>query len=134
MTPSIVKQLFIACIHFKTNTCQLETKDFLRNITGKIPKLQNFSGEHQQFKTSLGETQITNTHRGGRKLTPFSSGTDFVGLIFVGELSGVDSAGLLRQDVLRVLLFYNQPCLEFYKHQVCAKMQLEFEEPCACKL
>ena len=46
------------------------------------------------------ETQITDTHRGGRKSKRFSPGTDFVGLIFTGELSGVDSAGVLRQDVL----------------------------------
>ena len=68
----------------------------------EIQKLQKFTGEHQQFKISLGETQITNTHRGGRKSKPFSPGTDFVGLIFTGELSGVDSAGVLRQGVLRL--------------------------------
>ena len=44
-------------------------------------------------------TQITNTHRGGRKSKPFSPGTDFAGIIFTGELSGVDSAGVLRQGV-----------------------------------
>ena len=38
-----------------------------------------------------------NAHRGGRKSKPFSPGTDFVGVIFTGELSGVDSAGLLWQ-------------------------------------
>ena len=72
-------------------------------MTGEIPKLQKFTGEHQQFKISLGETQITNTHQGGRKSKPFSPGTDFVGLIFTGELSGVDSAGVLRQGVYIVL-------------------------------
>ena len=30
---------------------------------------------------------------------PFSPGTDFVGLIFTGELSGVDSEGVLSQGV-----------------------------------
>ena len=48
----------------------------------------------------FGETQIATTHLGGRKSKPISPGTDFVGLIFTGELSGVDSAGVLRQDVL----------------------------------
>ena len=62
MKPSIVKQLFIACINFKTDTCQPETKDCLSNITGEILKLQKFTGEHQQFIIFLGETQITNTH------------------------------------------------------------------------
>ena len=57
-------------------------------MTGEIPKLQKFTGEHQQFKISLGETQITNTHRRGRKPKPFSPGSDFVGLIFSEELSG----------------------------------------------
>ena len=46
----------------------------------------------------FGETQIATTHRGGRKSKPFSPGTDFVGLIFTGELSGVDSAGVLRRQ------------------------------------
>ena len=64
-----------------------------------MPKLQLFTGEYQQFKISLGETQITNTYRRGRKSKLISPGTDFVGLIFIEELSGVDSAGLLRQAV-----------------------------------
>ena len=64
-----------------------------------MPKLQLCTGEYQQFKISLGETQITNTHRRGRKSKLISPGTDFVGLIFIEELSGVDSAGLLRQGV-----------------------------------
>ena len=33
-----------------------ETKDCLSNITGNISKLQKFTGEHQQFKISLGVT------------------------------------------------------------------------------
>ena len=78
------------------------TNNCLSNITGKIPKLQKFTGEHQQFKTFLGETPITNIHWGGRKSKPISPGTDFVGLIFTGELSGVDSAGVLRQVVYLV--------------------------------
>ena len=86
MKPFIVKKLFIACINFKTYTCSLETKDCLSNITGEIPKFQKFTEEHQQFKISLGETQITNTHRRGRKSKPFLLGTDFIGLIFTGEL------------------------------------------------
>ena len=64
-----------------------------------MPKLKKITAEHQQFKISLGETQISNTHWGGRKCKPFSSGTDFVGLIFIGEASGMDSE-VLRQDVL----------------------------------
>ena len=62
----------------------------LNETKTKIPKLQKFTGEDQQFKISLGETQITNTHRGGRKSKPISPGTDFAGLIFTEELSGVD--------------------------------------------
>ena len=49
----------------------------------------------------FGETQIATTHRGGRKSKPFSPGTDFVGLIFTEELSGMDSARVLKQGVLR---------------------------------
>ena len=101
MKPSVVKQLFTACINFKTDTCQPGTKDCLSNITGEIPKFQKFIEEHQQFTISLGETQITNTHREGRKSKPFPPGTDFVGLIFTEELSRVDSAGVLRQGVLK---------------------------------
>ena len=71
----------------------------MSNITGQIPKLQKFTGEHQRFKISLGENQITNTHWGGRKSKPFSPGIDFVRLTFTRELSGVDSAGVLRQGV-----------------------------------
>ena len=48
---------------------------------------------------SLGVTQITNAHPGGTMTEPFSPGTDFVGLIFTGELSGVDSGGVLSQGV-----------------------------------
>ena len=47
-------------------------------------------------------TQIANTHRVGWKSKPFLLGTDFAGLIFTGELSGVDSAGVLRQGVAEV--------------------------------
>ena len=48
---------------------------------------------------SLGVTQITNAHPGGTMTEPFSPGTDFVGLIFTGDLSGVDSGGVLSQGV-----------------------------------
>ena len=47
-------------------------------------------------------TQNANTHRVGWKSKPFLLGTDFAGLIFTGELSGVDSAGVLRQGVAEV--------------------------------
>ena len=67
MKSSVVKQLFIACINFKTDACQPGTKDCLSNITGAILKLQKSTGEHQQLTISLGKTQITSTHRGGRK-------------------------------------------------------------------
>ena len=40
-------------------------------------------------------------HRGGRKFKLLSAGSGFKGQIFTGELSGVDSAGALRQGVLR---------------------------------
>ena len=63
MKLSIVKQLFIACINSKTDTCQPETKYCLSNITGEILKSQKFTREHQQFTIFLEETQITNTHR-----------------------------------------------------------------------
>ena len=58
MKPSVVKQLFTACINFKTDTCQPGTKDCLSNITGEIPKFQKFAEEHQQFTISLVETQL----------------------------------------------------------------------------
>ena len=76
-----------------------ETKDCLSSITGEISKLQKFIREHQQFKISLGVTQITNAHRGGTKSKPFSLATDFAGLIFTGEFSAVDSVRVLRQGV-----------------------------------
>ena len=104
MKPYIVKQLFIACTNFKTDTCQPGTKGYLSNITREISKLQKLTGEHLQFKISLGEAQITNTHRGVRKSKPFSPGTDSAGLIFTGELSRVDSAGALGQE--RGMLLY----------------------------
>ena len=47
-----------------------------------------------------GEVENQNTHWGGRKSKPFSPGTDFVALIFTGELSRVDSSGVLRQGVM----------------------------------
>ena len=47
------------------------------NINEEISKLQKFIREHQQFKISLGVTQITNTYRGGTKSKPFSLATDF---------------------------------------------------------
>ena len=91
------------CRHDYAEETLSETKDCLSNITGEMPKPQKFTGEHQQFKISLGVTQITNIHRGGKKSKPFSPGTDFVGLIFTGELSRVDSAGVLRQGVVAVV-------------------------------
>ena len=100
MKPFIVKELFIVRINFKTDTCQRGTNNCLSNITGEIPKLQKFTGKHQQFKISLGETQISNTQWGGRKSKSFSPGTDFVGLIFTGDFSGADSARVLRKGVL----------------------------------
>ena len=99
MKPYIITQLFIACINFKTDTCSPGTNNCLSNITEEIPKLQKFTEKHQQFKISLGETQI-NTHRRGRKSKPISLGTDLVGLIFTRELSRVDSAGVLRKCVV----------------------------------
>ena len=54
-----------------------------------------------EIQIFFGETQIANTHRGGRKSKPFSPETDFVGLIFTGELSRMDSARVLKQGVLR---------------------------------
>ena len=82
-----------------------------------MPKLQKFTGEHQQFTISPGETQITNTHWGGRKSKPCSPGTDFIGLILTEELSGVDSAGLLMQGAKNILftlylIYYSK----IYKH------------------
>ena len=50
-------------------------------------------------------TQITNTHPGGWKSKPFSPGTDFVGLIFTGELSGMDPAGVPRQGGILVFWY-----------------------------
>ena len=66
----------------------------------EIQKLQKFTGEHQQFKISLEETQVNNAHPGGKKSKSISPGTDFVGLIFAGELSEVDSVRVLRQGLL----------------------------------
>ena len=37
--------------------------------------------------------------RGGKKSKRFSPGSDFTEQIFAGELSWVDSAGVMRQDV-----------------------------------
>ena len=90
-------------------------------MTGEIPKLQKFTGEHQQFKISLGETQITNTHRRGRKSKPFLLGTDFIGLIFTGELSGVDSARELRQGVLFIC---NQKYRKAVSYKIAVKVVL----------
>ena len=115
MKLSVAKQLFIACISFKTDTRQPGTKDSLSNITEEIPKLQKVTGEHQQFTISVGETQIINTYQGGRKTKPFSPGTDFRGLVFTGELSGVDSAGeagCLDEDVFK-MSWSRQICLPY---------------------
>ena len=120
MKPFIVKQLFIVCINFKTDTCQRGTNNCLSNITGEIPKLQKFTGKHQQFKISLGETQISNTQWGGRKSKSFSLGTDFVGLIFTGEICGADSARVLRKGVLT--------------HHISTVNLLKKKFPLACKL
>ena len=38
--------------------------------------------------------------RGGKKSKHFSPGGDFTDQIFIWELSGLDSAGVLRQDVI----------------------------------
>ena len=38
-------------------------------------------------------------YRGGEKSKRFSPGSDFTEQIFTGEVSGVDSAGVPRQDV-----------------------------------
>ena len=39
--------------------------------------------------------------RGGRKFKLFSAEGGFKGQIFTGELSGVDSAGVLRQGIMK---------------------------------
>ena len=41
-------------------------------------------------------------HRGGRKFKLFSAGSGFTSQIFTGELSGVDSAVVLRQCVFGI--------------------------------
>ena len=43
--------------------------------------------------------------RGGKKSKHFSPGSNFAEQISTGELSGVDSAGVLRQDVKLVNIF-----------------------------
>ena len=45
-------------------------------------------------------------HQGGKKSKAFLPGSEFTGQIFTEELSGVDSAGVLRQgvDVVDVVL------------------------------
>ena len=40
--------------------------------------------------------------RGGKKLKRFSPGSDFTEQILTGELSGLDSAGVQRQDVYMI--------------------------------
>ena len=40
--------------------------------------------------------------RGGNKFKHFSPRSDFTDLIFTGKLSGMDSAGVLRQGVLSI--------------------------------
>ena len=42
---------------------------------------------------------------GGKKSKRFSPGSDFVELIFIGELSGMDSAGVLRHGVTEHFIF-----------------------------
>ena len=42
--------------------------------------------------------------RGGKKSKRFSLGNDFTEQIFTGDISGLDSAGVLRQGVT-ILLF-----------------------------
>ena len=48
--------------------------------------------------------QVMQYCRGGKKSKRVSPGSDFKEQIFTGELSGVDSAGALRQDVTYVAL------------------------------
>ena len=42
--------------------------------------------------------------RGGKKSKRVSPGSDFTEQIFTGELSGLDSAGVLRQGVFMITL------------------------------
>ena len=47
--------------------------------------------------------------QGGKKSKRVFPGSDFTEHIFTGELSGVDSAGLLRQGVIATPLSYSKP-------------------------
>ena len=51
---------------------------------------------------SLGEVSYMEYCRGSKKSKRFSPGSYFTDQIFTGELSGRESAGVLRQGVLKV--------------------------------
>lgn len=53
----------------------------------------NPSGNVNDMKFPTGKLNYI-THRGGKKSTTFSLERDFTGLIFTGELSGLDSTGI----------------------------------------
>ena len=46
--------------------------------------------------------------RGGKKSKRFSPGSDFTEQIFTGEISGLDSAGVLRQGMILYIQIYKK--------------------------
>lgn len=56
-------------------------------------------GEYQFFDVSPGGTKLCNLHPGGKISKSFLLGSDFTGHVFSGEISGVFSAVVLRQNI-----------------------------------
>ena len=62
-------------------------------------KLRRSRGNINYLIFTLVQTKFCSMHREGRKFKLFSAKSGFTGQIFIGKLSGVDSAGPWRQSV-----------------------------------
>ena len=67
----------------------------------KLVKVAHISAT-KWFGISLEWSKLFNIHRGSWKSKPFPPGSNSSGLIFTGEISRVDSAGVLRQVVFAI--------------------------------
>ena len=105
LSPYFRKKVITDCCH--PDKTLADTKNCLSDTTEVISKLIGVKFRKSPGNISYSTFQLLNNcvnkscnmHRGGRKFKLFSAGSGFTSQIFTAELSGVDSAGVLRQCV-----------------------------------
>ena len=97
---------------FATDCCDPDEtlaycKDYLNYVIGEYRISLGWSSENINYSTfPLDWTKLCNIHWGGEIFKVFSAGSTFTGQIFCGKLPRVDSAGVMRQGVLKMAQKY----------------------------